>query len=60
VFRPELDALVERFDRLLRLYGKSASDAMQVADTLTKATQLAAATFDEMLDATIAAVEVGR
>ncbi len=55
VHEPPLEELVERFDRLLRLYGEPAENAMSVADKLTKATQLSAATFEEMLSATLAA-----
>jgi hypothetical protein len=51
---PSLDWLVEAFDRLLRLSGKSASDSMEVADTLTAATQRSAGTFIEMVEAMIA------
>jgi hypothetical protein len=51
---PSLDWLVEAFDRLLRLTGKTASDAMEVADTLTVATQQSAGTFTEMVEAMIA------
>lgn len=50
IFRPDLESLVEKFDRLLRLSGEPASQAQRVADILTAGTQRAAATFDEMLD----------
>jgi lysozyme len=48
--------MAERVDRILRLYGDPASESMRIADTLTRATQLSAITFEEMVDATIAAV----
>lgn len=47
--------LAPRFDQLLRLYGHDATEAMDVADTLTRGTQLAAATFPEMIEAMLAA-----
>jgi hypothetical protein len=50
----ELSDLVARFDQLLRLWGKPAHEAMAVADTLTKGSQLAASSFNEFLDAMIA------
>lgn len=46
----DLPWLVEHFDRLLRLYGRPASNSMQVADTLTVATQRSAATFCEIVE----------
>jgi hypothetical protein len=52
-----LDWMVERFDRILRLYGEPATESMRIADTLTRATQLSAATFREMVDATIAVMD---
>jgi hypothetical protein len=51
--QPDLVALVERVDRLLRLWQKPASEAMSVADTLTAATQVSAASFEAMLDGMI-------
>jgi hypothetical protein len=42
-------ALVPRFDQVLRLYGKDASDSEEVADTLTTATKRSAASFEDML-----------
>jgi hypothetical protein len=54
IFRSDLEVLVEKFDRLLRLTGKPASEAMRVADVLTAGTQKAAATFDEMIDGMLA------
>lgn len=48
-----MESLIERFDRLLRLAGKSADEAMAVADTLTVGTQQGAASINEMLDALI-------
>ena len=52
-----MDDLVEKFDRLLRLAGEPATRAMDVADTLTRGTQVGAASFTEMLDAMIAVYE---
>lgn len=46
----DLAWLVEHFDRLLRLYGKPAGNAMQVADKLTVATQRSAASFVEVVE----------
>ncbi|MGH6866777.1 MAG: hypothetical protein ACREDO_11555 [Methyloceanibacter sp.] len=43
--------LAPRFDQLLRLYGKHAHQATEVADTLMRATQLAATSFEEMVEA---------
>jgi hypothetical protein len=59
IFELELDYLVERFDLLLRRAGKSAAEAMEVADVLTRGTQLSAASFDEMLDALVAFYDDG-
>jgi hypothetical protein len=53
----ELPWLVEYFDRLLRLYGKAASESMAVADALTVATQNAAASFREMVEGMCRVVE---
>jgi hypothetical protein len=54
-FQPgPVEELVEKFDRLLRLTGEPANRAMNIADSLTSATQASAATFTGMLDATIA------
>lgn len=47
--------LAPRFDQLLRLYGHEATEAIDVADILTRGTQLAAATFPEMIEAMLAA-----
>jgi hypothetical protein len=55
--RPPLDWLVERFDRILRLYGHSADDSMEVSDTLVRTNQVSAGTFIEIVDAMIAVVE---
>jgi hypothetical protein len=54
VHRPDLEHLVDRVDRLLRLGSEPASNAMRLADTLTAATQKSAETFDEMLIALLA------
>lgn len=43
--------LAPRFDQLLRLSGHDAPEATEVADTLTRSTQLAAASFEEMIEA---------
>lgn len=43
--------LAPRFDQLLRLYGHKADEAPEVADTLTVSAQLAAASFEEMVEA---------
>lgn len=52
-FKSELIGLADRFDRLLRLWGKEAAEAERAADVLTKGAISSAATFDEMLDAMI-------
>ena len=43
--------LSPRFDQMLRLYEKAASDSKEVADTLVAGTKRAAMSFDEMLTA---------
>ncbi len=55
IFECEAVWLAPRFDQLLRLYGKSAADSEEVADTLTSATKNSATTFKEMLEAMIIA-----
>jgi len=55
VHRPDLGWLVEHFDRLLRLYGLEASEAMRAADTLSAGTKESAATFEDMVEAMVAA-----
>jgi len=47
--------LAPRFDQLLRLYEKSASDSEEVADLLVTSTKRSAATFEDMLIAMIVA-----
>jgi hypothetical protein len=47
--------LTPRFDQVLRLYGKGASDSEEVADTFVTATKNSAATFEKMLTAMIVA-----
>lgn len=47
------------FDQLLRLYGHDADEAPEVADTLTASTQLAAASFEEMVEAMLIAGGAG-
>jgi hypothetical protein len=57
-FQPgRLDDLVEKFDGLLRRSGQPASEAMQVADTLTRGTQVGVASLNEMLDGLLALYE---
>lgn len=45
--------LAPRFDQLLRLYGKSAAESEEVADSVVTATKQSAASFEEMLEAMI-------
>jgi hypothetical protein len=59
IFECDPEWLSPRFDRLLRLYGNEADDAMEVADTLTRGTQLAAASFKEMVEAMLAVGDGG-
>jgi hypothetical protein len=49
-----LPLLVERCDRILRLAGEPAAEAMHFADVLTAGTQNSAVTLTEMLDALLA------
>jgi len=51
--------LAPHFDQLLRLYGHNADEATEVADTLTASTQLAAASFEEMVEAMLIAGGAG-
>jgi len=51
----DLQEFAGEFDRILRLYGKDAADSMVLADQLTAATKQSAATFQEMVEAMIAA-----
>lgn len=51
----DLRQFAGEFDQLLRLYNKEASESMAVADQLTVATKQSAATFQEMVNAMIAA-----
>jgi hypothetical protein len=53
--RPDLEALVDDFDTLLRRFGKGAEEAMSVADTLSASTTRSAATFDQSIEALLAA-----
>jgi hypothetical protein len=53
----KIEGLVSEFDRLLRLYGEPATQAMDVADVLTAATQASATSFAETLAASIAVAE---
>ena len=55
IFDYDAIELVPLFDQLLRLYGKCADDSEEVADTLTAATKRSAASFEDMLIATIVA-----
>jgi hypothetical protein len=59
VFDCDPNWLAPRFDQLLRLYGHDASEATEVADTLTSSTQLAAASFEEMVEAMLIAGGAG-
>lgn len=59
VDRPDLGKVVDDFDRLLRLWSKSASEAMAVADTLTATRQHSRMTLQEALDGLIAIAEGG-
>jgi hypothetical protein len=52
--------LAPRFDQLLRLYGHEADEAPEVADTLTDSTRLAAASFEEMVEAMLIAGGAGQ
>lgn len=51
------EKLVGQFDRLLRLWGEPAAQAMEVADILTAASLESATSFAEMLSALIAFAE---
>jgi hypothetical protein len=51
--------LVEHFDRLLRVAGEPAEKAMEAAATLSASTKQAAASFSEMLEATITVYSAG-
>jgi len=53
VHKPDLDWLVDRFDQLLRLYNMDASRSMEAADVIAAATQTAAGTFEEMVEAMV-------
>lgn len=55
IFDCEAVWLTPRFDQVLRLYGKSATDSEEVADTFVTATKNSASTFEEMLTAMIVA-----
>ena len=59
IFNCDTNWLAPRFDQLLRLYGHDASEATEVADTLTSSTQLAAASFEEMVEAMLTAGGAG-
>lgn len=50
IHHSSIEWLVERFDRLMRVAGEPADKAMGVADTITTATQRAAAPFAEIVD----------
>lgn len=49
--RIDIEALTEKFDRLMRLTREPADEAMRVADVLTQASRQSAASFSDMLDA---------
>ena len=53
----DLPTFVDKVDRLLRLYGEPASRTGHALDVLTTGAQNSAATFEEMLDAAITAVD---
>jgi hypothetical protein len=55
VHRPAWPWLVGRFDQLLRLASEPVSEAMGLADVLTTATKRSAATFEEIVEAMVAA-----
>lgn len=55
IFDHDVLWLAPRFDQLLRLYDKSASDSEEVADLLVASTKRSAATFEDMLIAMIVA-----
>jgi len=57
VHRPELDWLVEQFDCLLRRYNEPASEAMRVADVLTAGAQHSAATFEQLVIASVSSAD---
>ena len=59
IFNCDTNWLAPRFDQLLRLYGHDAGEATEVADTLTSSTQLAAASFEEMVEAMLNAGSAG-
>ncbi len=54
VHKPELEQFVDKFDRLIRLWNKSADEAMGVADIMTATSRQSAATFEEIIDGLIA------
>jgi hypothetical protein len=55
IFDHDVLWLAPRFDQLLRLYDKSASDSEEVADLLVTSTKRSAASFEDMLIAMIVA-----
>jgi hypothetical protein len=55
VHRPDLNWLVDRFDQILRLYDMDASRSLEAANVISASTKEAAATFEEMVDAMVAA-----
>jgi hypothetical protein len=55
IFDHDVLWLAPRFDQLLRLYDKSASDSDEVADLLVTSTKRSAASFEDMLIAMIVA-----
>jgi hypothetical protein len=59
VHRPPWPWLVGHFDQLLRLAGEPASEAMRMADVLSSATKHSAATFEEIVEAMVAAYTGG-
>jgi hypothetical protein len=53
--QPDLEWLVDTFDAIVRLWGKSATEAEEVADLVVAAAQNSAGTVAEMLDGLVAA-----
>lgn len=55
----EMEKLVDDFDTLLRVWGKPATSAMSIADTLTGMNSVSAGTFQQNMDAMIAVKRSG-
>jgi hypothetical protein len=54
VHKIELKKLVDKYDKILRLWNKPAEKAEEIGDKITKASQNTATTFEEMMDGMIA------